>query len=71
MDWIQVFTIIIAVSSMFLWVTRESNSDSKELRGMILKLSDEIQKENRDFHGRLCRLEEKYYQMLGKKAESK
>lgn len=51
MEWFQVLTIIISVGGLFLW------TNSK-----IDKLSENVTKEMRDFHGRLCVLEEKYLQ---------
>jgi len=70
MIWVQVLTIITAVFGMFMWVRRETSADAKELRGMIIKVGDDIKKvgddvkkESRDFHGRLCILEEKYGQI--------
>lgn len=52
MEWFQVLTIILAVFGMFLWGARESRTEIREIR-----------KEIQDFHGRLCALEEKYYQI--------
>lgn len=62
MDWMQVSTIIAANFILFFWLRSESNSDRRELRASI----DAIQNEIKDFHGRLCKLEEKYYQWLMK-----
>lgn len=70
MQWIQVFTIIVSTfgitSGFFLWARRETNTDIKEIRGMIMglgakldKANDEIKKESREYHGRLCLLEER------------
>ena len=56
MEWVQVLTIIIATFGMFLWGQRESRSEIRAMR-------TEIKAEMRDFHGRLCTLEEKYYQL--------
>lgn len=73
MDWTQVFTIIIANFAMFFWLRSEASSDRRELRGAIdaLKTSTDaqinaiqgqigaIQLEMKDFHGRLCAIEER------------
>jgi hypothetical protein len=66
MDWTQVYTIVGAniafmlvsigiTFTLFLWVRAESRSDFR----CMLNLLDAIQKEMKDFHGRLCALEEK------------
>lgn len=59
MTWMQVLTIILAnigwATTMFLWLRKEANADRKEL---AVGISDS-KKEAKDFHGRLCTLEEK------------
>jgi hypothetical protein len=76
MDWIQVFTILLAVSGLFLWTRRESNQDSRELRAAIAALGNKLDAkldniradmttESRDFHGRLCSLEERMKEKKG------
>jgi len=55
MDWMQ-FTIFIGSTvGLFFWNRSESRSDMRQILGMI----DAIQKEIKDFHGRLCAIEEK------------
>jgi hypothetical protein len=51
-EWSQIFTVIIAVSGMFFWSVSITHSTVEAIRQDI-----------KDFHGRLCTLEEKYYQM--------
>jgi hypothetical protein len=41
--------------TLFLWLRKEANADRKELSNGI----SESKKESREFHGRLCTLEEK------------
>lgn len=55
MEWYQVLTIIVSVGGLFLW------TNSK-----IDRLSENILKDMKDFHGRLCTLEEKYKQVVHK-----
>jgi len=55
MDWIQVLTIIISNFVLFLWARSESREDTRMILGMV----DAIQKEIKDFHGRLCAIEER------------
>ena len=56
MEWSQLLTIVGANLAMFMWARSEAREDQAEMR-MILKA---IQDEMKDFHGRLCSIEEKY-----------
>jgi hypothetical protein len=71
MDWNQTFTILISLFGLILWVLREMKSDKASVSASIEKLSEEIKKESRDFHGRLSTLEEKYIQMMQRFMERK
>jgi hypothetical protein len=66
MDWSQVLTIIGANLAIFFWLRTESNSDRRQMqqeasadRRDLLSLIREIKDELREFHGRLCAIEEK------------
>lgn len=48
MEWFQVLVIIMAVMGMFLYLANK-----------IDKIGSTIQEEMKDFHGRLCSLEER------------
>lgn len=64
MDWLQVLAIAgFAVGSMW-FMRKESTKEIREMRS-------ETNKEMRDFHGRLCALEEKYIQMMQRMLEKK
>ncbi len=66
------FTIVAAIVMMFLWVRSEANNDRKDIYGIqredrkeLLQISKNIeniilaiQNEIRDFHNRLCKIEE-------------
>jgi hypothetical protein len=55
MEWLQAF--MIAGSTIgACWLMHKENKD----------LSKEIARESKDFHGRLCALEEKYIQIMQK-----
>lgn len=55
MDWIQ-FTIFIGSTIvLFFWNRSESRTDMRHMMAVI----DGIQKEMKDFHGRLCAIEER------------
>jgi len=65
MDWSQVLTIIGANLAIFFWLRTESNSDRRQMqqeasadRRDLLSLIREIKDELREFHGRLCTIEE-------------
>jgi len=66
MDWIQalsiigsnialLITVIGANLAMFMWARSESRSDQSEMRIMLKAIQDEM----KDFHGRLCAIEER------------
>ena len=55
MDWTQVLTIITANFAMFLWLRSESRADNRR----VLDLIEAIKNEMKDFHGRLCAIEER------------
>jgi len=60
MDWLQVFAIVGSTAGFCYLMYREAKEDRKEFRQAI----DEIRKEQKDFHGRMCALEEKYILMM-------
>lgn len=67
MEWMQAF--MIAGSTVgACWMMHREN---KEFRNDITRISDQISKESKDFHGRLCQLEEKYIQMMQRILEEK
>jgi len=55
MDWTQVLTIVGSNIALFLWARSESRADYRALRQVI----EAIQVEMKDFHGRLCAIEER------------
>jgi hypothetical protein len=55
MDWMQVLFLFIANASLIVWFRAESRADYRAIRSLI----DAIQLEMKDFHGRLCSLEER------------
>jgi len=58
MEWPQVLAIIAGNAGifipMFFWLRTEANADRRDILGIIR----EIQAENKEFHGRLCTIEE-------------
>jgi hypothetical protein len=56
---VQILTIVGANAaitiSMFFWLRTEANSDRRD----IVKILFELKEEMKDFHGRLCSIEER------------
>ncbi len=66
MEWAQFLILILTIGGLFLWNRSESRSELSVLRQEsaadrrdILQLIRSIQEEIKDFHGRLCAIEER------------
>jgi len=62
-DWIQFAIMLITMAGMFAWLradTAINRSEAAADRRDILTLIRAIHDEMRDFHGRMCTLEERY-----------
>ena len=59
MEWYQVATIVGANLGLFLWAVRQSRADYLHIQKSIDGFKDIMTKETRDFHGRLCSIEER------------
>jgi len=62
MDWMQFALLIISIGGMFAWLRSDialNRSESAADRRDILQLMRAIQEEMKDFHGRLCAIEER------------
>lgn len=55
MDWTQVVTIVGTNLALFLWSVRQSRTDFLH----TCRIVDSIQSEMKNFHGRLCAIEER------------
>ena len=55
MDWLQVITLFFANAGLIMWFRAESRADARQCLDLIIAIQNEI----KDFHGRLCALEEK------------
>jgi len=78
MDWLQVFTIVGSTGGFCYLMYREAKEDRREFkedrkefrqaidedRKEFRQAIDEIRREQKDFHGRMCALEEKYILMM-------
>ena len=62
MDWIQFVVFLVTMGGLFLWQRadiKEIKTEAAADRRDILQLIREIQQEIKDFHGRLCTIEER------------
>jgi hypothetical protein len=62
MDWTQVFVMLAGnaalIIPLFLWNRSESRSDHRHLEAMVNAQIEAIRQDMKDFHGRLCAIEE-------------
>jgi hypothetical protein len=67
MEWLQAF--VIAGSTVgACWMMHREN---KELAEKMATLAGKMADESKEFHGRLCALEERYLQMMHKYLDDK
>ena len=66
MEWTQFFILILTMGGLFFWNRSEVGADRREMAQVIaadrkdmLNLIRSIELEIKDFHGKLCALEEK------------
>lgn len=50
-----IFTLIGVIVALFFWNRTESNADRREIVDLIIAIKEEM----KDFHGRLCAIEER------------
>lgn len=54
-----IFTNIGTIIAMFIWNRSESNADRREMDSKFNTLIEAVHEEMKDFHGRLCSIEER------------
>lgn len=54
-SWLQIFALFLANAGLIVWFRAESRSDWRHIDAKI----DAIHEEMKDFHGRLCAIEER------------
>ena len=66
MEWLQFLILIVTLGALFLWNRSEANSDRRDMMALIKSMENEtksfnevIRQDIKDFHGRLCSLEER------------
>jgi hypothetical protein len=67
MEWLEVLTIILANMGLLLWSRLEARADHrmtlqiiKDIETKIDSWKREIDEEMKDFHGRMCVIDEKH-----------
>lgn len=55
MEWTQFIIFFLGVFGLFLWNRAEGRSDARHLQSLI----EAIRQDVKDFHGRLCAIEER------------
>lgn len=58
-DWTQLVLFFIGMSTLILWMDSKTQNEIISMREMMISMHTEIRMEMKDFHGRLCTLEEK------------
>jgi hypothetical protein len=64
MDWPQLAVFTFTMIGVMLWFRSESRSDNRRLEDLIASIAKDMKDEMKDFHGRLCTLEERYLQII-------
>lgn len=59
MDWIQVISLFLANAGLIIWFRAESRADWRHMDAKLDTYMKCVQEEMKDFHGRLCAIEEK------------
>ena len=57
-SWIQVLSVFLANAGLIIWFRSESRSDWRHMDNKLDASIKAIQEEMKDFHGRLCKIEE-------------
>lgn len=60
MEWLQAFMIAGSTLGGCYWMHKENR-----------QMAEEFRKESKDFHGRLCTLEERHFQMMQRLLEKR
>ena len=58
--------VVAIVIALFTWNRTESRADYRHMDAKMETMLSAINQEIKDFHGRLCALEEKYHQIENK-----
>lgn len=58
-SWIQILSLFLANAGLIIWFRSESRADWRHMDAKVDATMKAIQEEMKDFHGRLCSIEEK------------
>jgi len=56
---LELIIVLITIAGLFIWNRAEANSDRRDMMNMINAHHMETYAETKDFHGRLCAIEER------------
>lgn len=59
-DWSQLISFFIGMTVLVLWVDSRNHTEMVSMRELITAIHAETYAESKDFHGRLCTIEERY-----------
>lgn len=51
--------LMFTTISLFLWSRSESKEDTRRIESLVASIHSEVYQEMKDFHGRLCTIEER------------
>lgn len=60
MEWVQFIIFFVGIFGLFIWNRTESRADIRHMDTRLRAIEDEI----KDFHGRLCAIEERKIKIL-------
>ena len=59
MDWLQILVLLggnlALILPLWLWNRSEANADRRDIMNILIEMKEEM----KDFHGRLCAIEER------------
>ena len=59
MEWLQILSLFMANAGLILWMRSESRNDWRHMDAKLDASLKAIHEEIKDFHGRLCSIEER------------
>jgi hypothetical protein len=59
MEWVQILSLLLANAGLIIWFRAESRSDWRHMDAKFDAHMTAIREEMKDFHGRLCAIEER------------
>lgn len=59
MEWSQFVLLLVTLTGLFVWNRTESRADYRHLESGVSAQIEAIRQDIKDFHGRLCSIEER------------